>query len=358
MTRLTRAGCVALAVVGAGVVLRAEEPAKAVRAARKELLGLVNGLGAGVDIAKKAADAAKKHELADVMHGFKPRRKGGIGYGPGGDAIEQKLLALARRKLPAQALKKERDELIELARVVEAVAEVTAHYGAGHAKRAPWAEKTWAMFTRDTIRAARLLKGAASRGDAGRLRVAALRVNSTCADCHHDFRDGKTPRRPGDRELAARDVADLAADLAARKGIREKAAAAAARHHLRYTMGTFKAEEDGGLGTGQDGGSTEVRIAGLAALELKERELKKQKAELVRIARVASAVGEVAISQGPDRPLSKWKAREWRRYAQDLKQAAVRLESAVDGGAPAAVKAAARRLNNACLNCHTDFRDE
>src|SRR5438477_9473010 len=63
------------------------------------------------------------------MHGYKTKQKRGIGHGSNPKhGIETKIIALGKRALPAGTLDKESRELIRMAYVNIAIAEIAKHY--------------------------------------------------------------------------------------------------------------------------------------------------------------------------------------------------------------------------------------
>jgi cytochrome c556 len=191
------------------------------------------------------------------------------------------------------------------------------------------------------------------------VKTAANNLINACNNCHIDYRDVVGvggPRRPRAGVSVETDVTALVKDLVAKKDISQKAAALAKIHHLEHVMEAFKEPEEGGIEAAK-GGSIEARIAGLAKRPLKAASLKEDRAELIQVARISAVIAEVVGHQRPARPPSAWRAREWKRYTEDMKKAGLALEGALDKNDTKKVKAAALRLNNACNNCHTDFRD-
>jgi hypothetical protein len=152
-------------------------------------------------------------------------------------------------------------------------------------------------------------------------------------------------------------VLSLVRGAEAKRDIGKEAATLAKEHHVERVMVVFKAEDKGGIGLGDEGRSIEARLAALSKQDLGWVGVRREKDDLLKLARVSVAVAAVTGHQLPDRSLSAWRAREWRRYTEDMKKAGRALEGALDKNDTRKVKAAALRLNNACVNCHSDFRD-
>lgn len=127
-------------------------------------------------------------ELNDIMLAFKPKDKGGAGYGKMGEGIELKVIGLGKRALPAATLTKEKDDLIKLANLTLAVAEVTAHYAPAK-PRGGRGKKDWDRHVADLKTGAKALRQAARDGKAAALKSAANVMTNACNNCHTDFRD-------------------------------------------------------------------------------------------------------------------------------------------------------------------------
>src|SRR5262249_51163027 len=124
----------------------------------------------------------------DVMVIFKHRKKGGLGFGPKSEAdgIEYKLGLLEKKLLLPRQLKAEGKELLRMAYVVRAVAEVTHAYPPD---RAPAKVKAWQRFDADMKAGADELVAAIKKADGRAIRKAATRLNGNCVECHNDFRN-------------------------------------------------------------------------------------------------------------------------------------------------------------------------
>jgi hypothetical protein len=154
--------------------------------ARKDILDLADMLKRGNNIGKQAAALKKKYEdLAKIMDSYKPGNKGGIGYGKK-EGIEQKLNAMAKEALAAGALKKEKDDLLKMAYINLAIAEVASHYAP---EKDPKGTKQWKKYTSDQKKAAEELIKAINAGNPAKVKAAANDINSACDGCHADFRD-------------------------------------------------------------------------------------------------------------------------------------------------------------------------
>lgn len=158
---------------------------------RKAVVGLVKQLEGKKDIAKAAEQAAKDHEFYMVMAAFKPAKRGGIGVGEKGDSIEIKISRLERSGVRAAELASSKDlqkQLLKVGRVSQAIAEMTQHAASEYA-RSGEKQKLWQRYSQDMKKAAAALTAAAKAKDAAKVKKAALDLNTSCLECHSDFRD-------------------------------------------------------------------------------------------------------------------------------------------------------------------------
>lgn len=159
--------------------------------AQKDILDLTKKIEGGAkSVSEDAVKIKKKYEdLNTIMHAYKPSTKGGIGYGPkgAGDGIEQAIISLGKRANEA-TVKKMKDDLIKMANVNIAIAEITMEYKPAKPKGGKGA-KEWKQHCDDMKKAAMELRDAAKGGDAKKVKAAANNLNTSCNNCHTDFRD-------------------------------------------------------------------------------------------------------------------------------------------------------------------------
>jgi cytochrome c556 len=127
-------------------------------------------------------------ELDRVMNIYTPVARGGLGYGSvrKGEGIEAKLLALGKAPLPAATLKAEADELVRVARLNVALAELTRLYPAP--KKPGVGPRQWNQHADALKRASVDLAGAVRKNDPAGVKKASLAINQACETCHRDFR--------------------------------------------------------------------------------------------------------------------------------------------------------------------------
>src|SRR5262249_10132311 len=108
----------------------------------------------------------------------------------------------------------------------------------------------------------------------------------------------------------------------------------------------------------KSGDGIEKKIEDLGEKELKADELKKQSEELVLMAYKVAAVAQSAVDwaekievQGGDKT-----QKNWLQWSQEMRKHALELATAAKGGKPAAVYAAAGKLDATCTRCHKVFK--
>jgi cytochrome c' len=135
----------------------------------------------------------EKVEVIDVMNLLRLRSKGGLGFGlkptPGPtDGIEAKVMALAKRALPAAAMAKEADDIERMAYLMAAISDVSEAH-TPKKKTGDKDPKDWATWTQDMREGSLELAEAAKAKNAAAVKTAASKLNSSCNSCHGVFRD-------------------------------------------------------------------------------------------------------------------------------------------------------------------------
>jgi len=165
--------------------------------ARKAVLDLAKAIEKGEkDVAAKAA-AVKKGgvELEGIMHSYKPADKKGIGFvqlkngqkPKAGDGIELKFLDLGKR-VSKMNLANEKADLIRMAYINLAIAELTIHYAPEKLNKGK-GPKEWKQYTEEMKTATNKFLEAVKSGDPAKVKAAANDVSGSCNNCHGDFRD-------------------------------------------------------------------------------------------------------------------------------------------------------------------------
>ncbi len=159
---------------------------------------------AGMYKSGKAADAetaaikiAKAfEETSDLMHLFRARNKGGIGWGraplgpnPAEDGLEKKLQLLADPKKPLANVAKEAAAAEEAAHDLAAMAQLIRNKTPGKDGPAGKTKKAWNEWSEQMRDASLELAKAAGAKNAAGIAKAAAKVNSTCNACHAKFKE-------------------------------------------------------------------------------------------------------------------------------------------------------------------------
>jgi hypothetical protein len=163
---------------------------------------------------------------------------------------------------------------------------------------------------------------------------------------------------------AQKDTLELAKAIESGKDKETKEIAARMKkkyEELNTIMQAFKPTTKKGLGTGigakGPGDGIESKIISLGKFTPTAAALGKDKAALIKMAYVNLAIAEVTKLYSPSKPKGGKGPKDWQQHASDMTKSAKELIEAVKSGNGKKVKEVANNLNNACNNCHTDFRD-
>jgi hypothetical protein len=159
---------------------------------------------------------------------------------------------------------------------------------------------------------------------------------------------------------AVNSVADLLA-----KGDKDGAKKAAAevgkkaKGDVEDVMFAFKLRTKKGIGVGNKAGvampdGIELKIEAMARDQMTPAALKNEAEALTRASHVMGAVGLSIETMKP--PTKQEKMKEWVQWSKDLVKASEDFSGAIKGGAPAAVKKAADKVNQTCNTCHMVFK--
>jgi hypothetical protein len=164
------------------------------KAGQEAVLKLVDAMKKGGDGKAQIAAIAKKFdELEPIMWVYKPRKKKGIGMGPGGvDDIELTLGKIGnpagKAKLTPKKLADMKDDLIKAGELSKAIAEIAGHnkyvqnYGKKNANK-------WKDYAKDMKKGGEELIQAVKGGNVKNVQSAANNLSKSCTDCHSDFRE-------------------------------------------------------------------------------------------------------------------------------------------------------------------------
>jgi len=185
----------ALIAVGTARDDKDKEEDKDVVAARKDVLDVFEAVSGGkgekVLVEKATAIQKKGVDLNNLMAVYKLKEKGGVGYGEKPEAksgIEAKIIALQRNKRgPAPAvIKKEKDDLIKLAQLNIAMAEIAKPHFPGN--KGGKNKKDWDGWLDDQKKAANDLIKAVNAGNGAAVAKAATNLLGSCTNCHDTYR--------------------------------------------------------------------------------------------------------------------------------------------------------------------------
>lgn len=165
--------------------------------------------------------------------------------------------------------------------------------------------------------------------------------------------------RAGDDDAAKKGILKIAAALA--KGNSEAASSDAKAlakkiEEIDEVMNLMRPRNKKGLGVGEKPGAIvpdgiELKLVQMGRDAPSQQAANKEAAALEKMAHVVGAIAEVAIVKTP-----KTKAKEWIRYAKEMRDAAPKLAEAAKSKSPAELKKAAAQINAACNSCHTAFK--
>jgi hypothetical protein len=132
---------------------------------------------------------------------------------------------------------------------------------------------------------------------------------------------------------------------------------------LEEVMHLFQLRKNKGEGIGAKPGPNpqtdgiEARLQGLSK-RVTANDLKAESEALQRAAFITAAIAEIAIHKCPvAKKTGEKDPKQWKTWCEEMRQSALDLAKTVKEGEPAAVKKAAYKLQNTCLNCHGIFKD-
>lgn len=147
-----------------------------------------------------SGDASKvkeveKFDLDPIMHAFKPRARGGIGFGekagivpPNEDGLESKMISLAKKPLSAGDAAKFESAITAAAHQILAIGLASDSKWPENKDKAKSKDK-WSEYNTLMKDGAKELGAAAKAKDSAKIKAAATKVNRSCNECHTAFRD-------------------------------------------------------------------------------------------------------------------------------------------------------------------------
>jgi cytochrome c556 len=159
---------------------------------------------------------------------------------------------------------------------------------------------------------------------------------------------------------AINQLSDKLGDDAMAKGIAKKV-------DIENTMYLFKPRNKGGLGIGPNPpdikdnikDSIELTIIDLANDKkgFDKDVVNKYGPDLVKAAKQTQAIAAVNTYYAPTMKKGDKDPKDWKQFNEEMKAGAADLAKAAAAKDAAGVKAAANKLNSACVKCHEKFRD-
>ena len=145
--------------------------------------------------AKKIAEAGAKKfdEVADLMHLYRPRNKGGMGWGstaganPATDGLEKKIQEFAKA-VPANVAAQVANN-VEAANWMAALADLTLAKAPTKDAAGGKTKKAWIGWSEDIKVATNDFAKAAAKKDGAAMQKAASRINTLCVNCHSKFKE-------------------------------------------------------------------------------------------------------------------------------------------------------------------------
>jgi hypothetical protein len=147
------------------------------------------------------------------------------------------------------------------------------------------------------------------------------------------------------------------------EGAKKQAAAFAPKADIEDVMHLFSLRRSKGLGVGSkpneimpDG--IEAKLIDLGRKPLPAKQLETEAADLVRMAYIAAAIGEVANRHPPEKDEGKKKIADWVKWSGEMRDTALQFAATVKEKNPMTTNKAALKLYSSCTTCHTVFKDE
>jgi hypothetical protein len=149
----------------------------------------------------------------------------------------------------------------------------------------------------------------------------------------------------GDATAAAKDAKALAKDT-----------------DVEEVMNLLRPRKKKGIGVGKTPNAIqpdgiEQQYIKLGRDQLSQSELDKQATALEHMGYTTAAVADFALAKPPDKSDGKKTPQAWTANAKEMRDASLAFAEAAKSKSPDAVHKAADKVNTACNNCHSVFRD-
>lgn len=164
--------------------------------AQEAVLKLMEALDGKKGDVKSQTQAIRKKfdDLDAIMHVYKARNKGGIGWGKDGSDLEKKIGHLgddkSKDKLTPAKVAAVKDDLVKVADLSRAVAEISKLYPEQYKENDTGKKNPakWKQYTEKMSKGAEELREAAKGGDFATIKRAINNLDASCNKCHKDFR--------------------------------------------------------------------------------------------------------------------------------------------------------------------------
>lgn len=139
------------------------------------------------------------------------------------------------------------------------------------------------------------------------------------------------------------------------------AADIAKKNELGEVMHLFKLRTKKGWGVGGKAGAItpdgiEAKLMGLGK-NANAADVKKNADAYEQMAKRTAAIAKVTDAHAPKEKKAGKDPKDWKKFADEMKEQSDELAKAAKAGDAAKVKAAANKVVGACNECHTIFRD-
>jgi hypothetical protein len=173
---------------------------------------------------------------------------------------------------------------------------------------------------------------------------------------------------PEEIAAAQKKVLEMADDVAAKKNEdAEKKAAEYVKKNvkdykeLEPAMKIMALRDNGGFGYGAKGkfspDGIEAKLINLGRKQLNDKQMGDEAEALAKSANIIIAVSDMALIT-PVKKVGGKNPEDFKKWAQDMKDAATQLSDAVAKKDAKAIKDASEKLNTSCTDCHNKFKNK
>jgi len=182
-------GAIAAAIGFATVRADPAPPVDSAQAAKRAIVKLSENLN-DKDVAEQAKKIVKEHDSCDISTIFTMNQRGGLGVGKlteAGfrDSVQHLIGALSgRRNTTEQMFEQYQPDLIRVAKVMQAMAELAPFRASPRVQKDPKLAKEWQETAVDFKEKTAAFRKAIEEKDPKKVRLAARALNDTCCHCH------------------------------------------------------------------------------------------------------------------------------------------------------------------------------